>query len=160
MSKMGVLRQISLFDTETGELLSSNQQLAGNRLKEGWIVVYKEALRKLMTRCPNYATLRTYLYIATAQDYDTVTLITTRYIADETGMRYQTVWNAIKWLIQEGYIARASIKGSSGFIVNPVVSTCGKKNYDKKLEHFTKNLAESFGVKLEDIEISDVFDEN
>lgn len=153
---MGVLRQISLFDSETGELLSSNQQLAGSRLKEGWIVVYKESLRKLMADCPNYATLRTYLYIATAQDYDTITMITTSYIAKETGMRYQTVWNSVKWLINNGYIKRAEIKGSTGFIVNPLVSTCGRKNYDEKLKAFTEGITELFGVKESDVTIEKV----
>ena len=153
---MALIRQISLFDAETGEMLSSNSQLAGSRLKEGWIVVYKEALRKLMAECPNYATLRTYLYIATAQDYDTITMITTSYIAKETGMRYQTVWNSVKWLINNGYIKRASIKGSSGFIVNPLVSTCGRKNYDEKLRAFTEGLAEMFGVNPEDVTVDKV----
>lgn len=151
---MAIMKQFSLFDTETGDIISSHQQLAGSQLKEGWIVVYKEALRDLMAKCPNYATLRTYLYIATAQNYDTVTLITIKYIASETGMRYQTVWNSVKWLINEGFIAKANIKGSPGFVVNPLVSTCGKKNYDEKLEYFAKDLASVLGIDRKDVEIS------
>ncbi len=119
-------------------------------------MVYKEALRKLMADCPNYATLRTYLYIATAQDYDTVTFITTSYIAAETGMRYQTVWNAVKWLINNAYIKRASVGGSSGFIVNPLISTCGRKNYDNKLKAFTEGIADLFGVNESDVTVDKV----
>lgn len=133
---MGILRQISLFDSETGELISSDQRLVGTRLKEGWIVVYKEALKKLLKEAPNYATLKFYLYVATAQDYDTVTLITTPFIAKEAGMNYQTAWRATKWLIENGYIRRANVNGNEGFIVNPLVSTCGRKNYQEKLAAF------------------------
>lgn len=133
---MGILRQISLFDSETGELISSNQQMSGTRLKEGWIVVYKEALRKLLKEAPNYSTVKVYLYIATAQDYDTVTMITTPFIAKEASMSYQAAWRATKWLIQNSYIKRADINGSEGFIVNPMISTCGRKNFEEKLNAF------------------------
>lgn len=132
-----MLRQITLYDDETGEFISSNTSKTGSKLKEGWIVVYKEPLIKLLQACPNYATLKVYLRIAAAQDYDTVTYISTRFLANDLNLAYQTVWNAVKWLINNDYIKRAkNDTGASGFIVNPLVSTCGKKNLEEKLNAF------------------------
>lgn len=144
---MPLMRQISLFDMETGELISSHQNVAGSRLKEGWIVVYKEALKDLIMKAPNYATMKVYLYIATSQDYDTVTYISTSFVARKLGMAYQTAWNAVKWLIENNYLRRSEVNGSIGFIVNPLVSTCGRKNYEEKLAAF----ADSFSTENADV---------
>ena len=134
---MGIIRQIKLIDDVTGEFISSNEQKLGTKLKEGWIVVYKKALVKLLEECPNFATLKVYLRIASAQTYDTITYITTPYIAKTLGMTYQTAWNAVKWLIRNKYIKKSQNKtGANGFIVNPFVSTCGKHNFDEKANVF------------------------
>lgn len=134
---MSVIRQISLYDEETGEFISSNSEIIGNKLKEGWIVIYKKPLVKLLNDCPNFATLKVYLRIAAAQEYDTVTYITTPYLAKALCMSYQTAWNAVKWLVANAYIKKTeNVTGSQGFIVNPLVSTCGKKNYEKKVQAF------------------------
>ena len=134
---MGIIRQIKLIDEETGEFISSNEQKLGTKLKEGWIVVYKKALVRLLDECPNFATLKVYLRIASAQTYDTITYITTPYIAKTLGMTYQTAWNAVKWLVRNKYIKKSQNKtGANGFIVNPFVSTCGKGNFDEKANAF------------------------
>ena len=133
---MGLVRQVSLFDDETGEFISSNATALGSKLKEGWIVVYKDALMTLMSEVPNYATLRFYLYLACHQTYDTMTIVSTSHIAKEAGMTYQTAWNACKWLIQHNYIAKTSKDGTPAFIINPDVTTCGKKNLEAKMKPF------------------------
>ena len=133
---MGLVRQVSLFDDETGEFISSNATALGSKLKEGWIVVYKEALMTLMSEVPNYATLRFYLYLACHQTYDTMTIVSTSHIAKEAKMTYQTAWNACKWLIQHNYIAKTTKNGTPAFIINPDVTTCGKKNLEAKMQPF------------------------
>jgi len=152
---MGIVRQISLIDEDTGEFISSNVQKVGSKLKEGWIVVYKNALVKLITECPNFATMKVYLRIAAAQDYDKITYITTSYISKSLNMSYQTAWNAIKWLIANDYLRRAvNDTGGVGFIVNPLVTTCGKKNFDKKLEAFADS---DFIIDdVEDVPLKDI----
>lgn len=155
---MGIVRQISLIDEETGEFISSNQQKLGSKLKEGWIVVYKRALIKLLEDCPNYATLKVYLRIAAAQTYDTITYITTPYIAKSLGVTYQTAWNAVKWLISNGYLRKTSNPtGANGFIVNPFTSTCGKHNFDEKSKAFSDIvLEESSETLVEELPLADM----
>ena len=79
-------------------------------------------------------------------------------MTNDLGMAYQTVWNAVKWLIKNDYIRRAKNEtGASGFIVNPLISTCGRKNLSEKLDAFAdeeeeySNVSASSGVPLEDI---------
>ena len=157
---MGIVRQISLIDEETGEFISSNQQKLGSKLKEGWIVVYKRALIKLLDDCPNCATLKVYLRIAAAQTYDTITYITTPYVAKSLGITYQTAWNAVRWLVNNGYLRKTSNPtGATGFIVNPLVSTCGKHNYDEKVDAFADadtSLEETSETLVEELPLADM----
>ena len=156
---MGVMKQFSLFDEETGEVFQSTIQKVGNKLKGGWIVVYKEPIQKLLKEVPNFATLKVYLTVATTQDFETVTMISLSKICEINGMVYQTVWNAIKWLKKHGYLAVGEVNGEAGLVVNPTVSTCGKKNLEKRMEYFTSEVEETnFDDLTFDDENSEVID--
>lgn len=133
---MSITRNITLIDNDTGEIFENHSQTLGSKLGGGWIVVYKVPLQKLLKVVPNFATLKVYLYIASSQDFNKVTLISAKYISAQLGMSYQTVWNSIKWLKQAGYVKDGEIAGMKGYVVNPTVSTCGIKMNDEKLKHF------------------------
>lgn len=139
---MSITRDIKLIDNETGEIFETHSQMLGSKLGGGWIVVYKVPLQKLLKVVPNFATLKVYLYIASSQDFNKVTLISAKYISAELDMAYQTVWNSIKWLKQAGYIKDGEMAGMKGYVVNPTVSTCGVKKNDEKLKHFVDDIVE------------------
>lgn len=151
-----MIRQISLFDAETGEFISSNTQNVGNKLKEGWIVIYKDKLEEFIKECPNFATMKVYMRIAAQQDYKTITFITPTYIAKDLGLSYPSVWAAVKWLEQHAYLRKVKENGSSGFIVNPTVTTCGKKNMEEKLGR----LSDPIPVDVEKLPVPDFANEN
>lgn len=130
-----MIRRTTDIDEQTGEVIKSNDVKLGTRLKGEWIVVYKDALKSLVRNCPNYSTMKVYLEMAAAQDYNSVTMITLPYIGRILNMSYQTVWNAGKWLQANGYIKKATYNGNTGFVLNPKVTTCGKKHLDKKTQY-------------------------
>lgn len=138
---MGVIKNVAQYDEETGEYLGGYSHKIGSKLKGDWIVFYKDALLKLIKECPNYSTMKVYMMMAASQTYDSVTLVSLPYIAKELGIAYQTVWNSAKWLQQSGYIRRAEYHGNTGFVLNPDVTTCGKKNMENKAAYVAGDLS-------------------
>lgn len=120
----------SLFD-DNGELVKQTEQ-HGSQLKEGWIVVYKEPLQRLITECKEYSKVRVFIYLSSLQTFDSLVFISIAELSRKLQMTYKTAWSCIKWLEEHEYIKRMERDGITGFLLNPNITTCGKKNAGKK----------------------------
>lgn len=123
-------REFSLFDDD-GFLVKKSISFEEN-LKEGWIVMYKEPLRKLITECKEYSKVKVFIYLSSLQTYDSLVFTTITSISKNLNMTYKTCWSCIKWLEEKNYLKRVERDGINGFLINPKVSTYGKKSLKEK----------------------------
>lgn len=126
----------SLFDDD-GTLIREIA-MNGNQLKEGWIVVYKRPLERLILECKEYSKVRVFIFLMSRQTFDSLVIISISEIAKKLKMNYKTAWACIKWLEERDYLRRVERDGVVGFMINPQVSTCGKKSLPEKQSVFGK----------------------
>lgn len=140
-------KEFILKDNE-GNILKKTSSYV-EQLKEGWIVMYKEPLKKLVMECKEYSKVRVFIYIASLQTYDTLVFVSIADVARNIGITYKTAWSCVKWLEEHQYLCRIERDGICGFLINPDFSTCGKKTSKLKKELWDK-------VKGGDVDVNQV----
>lgn len=123
-------KEFSLFDDDDN--LVAKHTTYGDVLSEGWIVMYKKPLQHLVLHCTEYSKVRVFAYLSSLQSYDSVVYTTISDVSKQLNLNYKTTWNAIIWLEKNQYLIRTVKNGSSGFILNPQITTCGKKSLKEK----------------------------
>lgn len=111
-------------------------------LGQGWIAMYKRAIRRLINECEQLSTLKIYLFLASKQSYQKLIYITPKAIQDELGMAKKTVFTALRWLEKQGYIQRHIIDGNRAILMCPAQTICGTgtKPSKEKLWSYTEKL--------------------
>lgn len=143
-----MIKQINLFDDEGNFVRSVTQ--TGSQLKEGWIVFYKEELERLMKLNLDYSVVKVYMYLCSQQTYEKLVMTPISHAARELGMAYRTAWGAIRTLEREGFLARRTVDGVRGFLINPKVSTCGKASLAAKQILWSLSEQDIAGIKLDE----------
>lgn len=99
-------------------------------------MVYKRPLEKLILECKEYSKVRVFIFLMSRQTFDSLVIISISEIARQLKMTYKTAWACIKWLEDKDYLKRVERDGIVGFMINPKVSTCGKKSLVEKQSVF------------------------
>lgn len=133
-------REFSLFDDE-GFLVKKSTSFEDN-LKEGWLVMYKEPLRKLISESKEYSKVKVFIYLSSLQTYDSLVFTTITSISKNLKMTYKTCWACIKWLEEKQYLKRVERDGMHGFLLNPKITTCGKKSLKEKNALWSMNFSD------------------
>ena len=84
-----------------------------------------------LLRTPDFVTTKVFGSLMTKQEFDRGVNTTKKAIADELKVSYRSVMTAFKWLKEHGYIKERKVRGQSEFLLNPEVTTCGKRKKKK-----------------------------
>lgn len=114
----------------------------GSALMEGWFIMYKEPLKELIMKCKEYSKVRVFIYLSTLQTYDTYIFTTIRAVSKALNITYKTCWDCFKWLEKENYIKKFDKEGVTAYVINPKITTCGKKSLPHKNQIWNLNLDE------------------
>ena len=103
----------------------------GTQNGDGWMIVYREPFMDFLLRTPDFVTTKVFGSLMTKQEFDRGIGTTKKAIADELKVSYRSVMTAFKWLKENGYIKERKVRGQTEFLLNPNVTTCGKKKEEK-----------------------------
>ena len=98
---------------------------------DGWMIVYRDSFMNFLLNSPDFVTAKVFGSLMTKQKFDSGIKITKKFIADELKVSYRSVMNAFKWLKENGYVKEHKVNGITEFLLNPDVTTCGKKKEEK-----------------------------
>lgn len=130
-----VYAEYNLFDQRGNMTLHSKYKLPKQgKLGGGWVAFYKRSIRALIDECPNFSTMKVYMYIASKQTYQKCAIVKNTHIMKTLHMSSSTVFEALKWLRENDYLQRYEIDGNTGWLLNPSVTGCGgnsKKSKEK-----------------------------
>lgn len=125
----GTVKQVSIIDDETGELLREVFS-KGSQNGKGFVLMYTDKVVDLILKCPSAATLKVFLLLSMGQQFEERGVITTKKaVADKLGITKPTCLDAFKWLKDNFVINEFRVDGHTEFMVNPAFVTVGK---DKK----------------------------
>ena len=162
---MSTVKQFSLYDEKTGELISRTTRKEIKRIEGDWIVFFTKPLAKLVEQTNESAIIRVYLWLASKQTFNDYVMTTRNAIVDSLKISRMTCYRAIKWLVNNGYISEVTLDGNKGFFLNPNVTTKGSKNFKDKrnkwsFEILKKDIKETedstFEVEINDDEFTGV----
>ena len=132
-----MIYEYSLFDDQ-GRLISKTVRKKA-KLKGDWIVFYKQPLRKLIERTDiEPSILRIYFWLASKQTFENYVMVTRKKIAKDLNLSRNTVFKALKFLQNEGYLKIVDLDGNTGFLLNPVVTVKGAKQKFEKMTMWEK----------------------
>lgn len=125
--------EFNLFDAEGNQTLHSQYKLPKTgKLGGGWVAFYKRSIRNLIAECPNFSTMKVYLYIASKQTYQKCAIVKNAHIMKMLNMSSSTVHEALKWLRDHDFMQRYTIDGNTGWLLNPSVTGCGGNSKKSK----------------------------
>ena len=130
---MSYTEEFRLINNETGEIevKNSKQRLVN---KPGFVLIYREALQILASEAPSLSVMKVFSLLSSLQEYaDDGINITKQAIADTIGTTYKSVWSACKWLEENKFIKTRKHNGQTQFLLNPDITTCGRKRQAKKM---------------------------
>ena len=162
---MSTIKQFSLYDEKTGELISRTTRKEVKKIEGDWIVFFAKPLTKLIEQTNESAIIRVYLWLASKQTFNDYVLVTRKAIVDSLKISRMTCYRSIKWLVDNGYISEVTLNGNKGFFLNPNVTTKGSKNFKDKrnkwaFEILKKDIKETddnvFEVEIDDDEFTGV----
>ena len=128
MSKIAT--QVRITDGDTGEIIK-DVFYRGTQNGDGWMIVYRDNFMNFLKQTTNPSVLRVFCSLMTKQEFDRGVKTTKKAIADELHISYDSVMIAFKWLKEHGYIKERKVLGQSEFLLNPEVTTCGRKKDEK-----------------------------
>ena len=135
MSKK-VVQEMNLFelDDETGELtpLSHSSKIKGSQFGEGWIVVYKKSLDKLVDEQAPYTAMKIYCKLMGMQDFGPEIRVQNKFLYESLGITAKAYYKALKWLEDRHFIKRTVALGQNAFVLNPSYTACGKSSLDRR----------------------------
>jgi len=146
---MSTIKQFSLYDEKTGELISRTTRKEIKRIEGDWIVFFAKPLAKLIEETNESAIIRVYLWLASKQTFNDYVLVDRKTIYETLKISRMTCYRSIKWLINKGYISEVTLDGNKGFFLNPNVTTKGSKNFKDKKNKW------SFEILKKDIKETD-----
>lgn len=128
------IRQTTLFDEDTGEIQSQWSTIGKykSELGDDWIVFYKKSLVRLVQEVPKLSIMKVYMRLCAYQTFQSQVMVSMNHVAKELDMTYKTVWHAFQWLLKYNYIKKVNVEGLTGWVINPNVSTCGRKAAKEK----------------------------
>ena len=162
---MPTVKQFSLYDEETGELISRTTRKEIKKIEGDWIVFFAKPLTKLIEQTNESAIIRVYLWLASKQTFNDYVLVDRKTIYESLKISRMTCYRSIKWLVSNGYISEIFHDGNKGFFLNPNVTTKGSKNFKEKknkwsFEILKKDIKETdnniFEVEINDDEFTGV----
>ena len=125
--------EFNLFDAEGNQTLHSQYKLPKiGKLGGGWVAFYKRSIRNLIAECPNFSTMKVYLYIASKQTYQKCAIVKNAHIMKTLNMSSSTVHESLKWLKNHDYMQKYTIDGNTGWLLNPSVTGCGGNSKKSK----------------------------
>jgi len=142
------IKQFSLYDEKTGELISRTTRKEIKRIEGDWIVFFAKPLTKLIESTNEAAVIRVYLWLAAKQTFNDYVLVDRKTIYESLKISRMSCYKAIKWLIKNDYISEVRYNGNKGFFLNPNVTTKGSQNFKEKKNKWT------FDVAMKNIQIS------
>lgn len=125
-----VATQVIITDGDTGEVIK-DVFYRGTQNGDGWMIVYRDNFMHFLKQTTNPSVLRVFGSLMTKQEFDHGVRTTKKAIADELNISYDSVMVAFKWLREHGYIKERKVRGQTEFLLNPDVTTCGKKKEEK-----------------------------
>ena len=125
-----IATQVRITDGDTGEIIK-DVFYRGTQNGDGWMIVYREPFMNFLLTSPDFVTTKVFGSLMTKQEFNRGVNTTKKAIADELKVSYRSVMNAFKWLKEHGYIKERKVLGQSEFLLNPNVTTCGKKKDEK-----------------------------
>ena len=128
MSKIAT--QVTIMDGDTGEVIK-DVYYRGTQNGDGWMIVYRDSFMNFLLNSPDFVTTKVFGSLMTKQNFDSGIKITKKFIADELKVSYRSVMNAFKWLKEHDYVKEHKVNGVTEFLLNPDVTTCGKKKEEK-----------------------------
>lgn len=128
MSKIAT--EVIVTDGDTGEVIK-DVYYRGTQNGDGWMIVYRDSFMDFLKQTTNPSVLRVFGSLMTKQEFDRGINTTKKAIADELHISYDSVMVAFKWLKEHGYIKERKVRGQTEFLLNPDVTTCGKKKEAK-----------------------------
>lgn len=125
----GYIKQTSIYDEETGELLREVTS-KGSPNGKGWVIVYTDNVQELLLKCNSAATLKVFMLLAVNQQFEERGYITTKQaVQEKLGITKKTCIEAFNWLKENMIINETRVNGCTEFMVNPRYVTVGR---DKK----------------------------
>ena len=129
---MSIIKELTVMD-ENGNVQSKHRWKSKPN-PEGFVLVYRDAMKDLAIEAPSLSVMKVFNLLGSMQPFEGGIAISKQAIADRIGTTYKSVWSACKWLIENGYIGEQKINGMRQFILNPNVTTCGKKRQAKEIQ--------------------------
>jgi len=129
-------KQVTEFDAETGEVYKDFVTF-GTQNGDDWMIMYKKPIFQMAMEAPSVA-LKVFLSLSSKQPFEGGIKTTKQAIADQLKISYDNVMRGFKWLKEHNYIKERKTDGQTEFLLNPKVTTCGRKRKEKiKLWHET-----------------------
>ena len=101
---------------------------------EGFILMYRTPIEELAADAPTLSVMKVFLLLSTMQQYEGGITTTQKAIAEKLGISQVHTSKAFKWLRENGYIGEQKVNGIKQFLLNPNVTTCGKKRQAKEIQ--------------------------
>lgn len=134
-----LIKQYSLFDSETGEIVKKIESKQQSYLGKDWVAMYVDQIAKLNKECPNFATMKVFIHLCSLMRINKSIVSTKTAIARELGMTYKTVIDAFNWLKANNYVQETRNNGYSAFEINPDIAVCGKDRDLKRKQWITRS---------------------
>ena len=153
----GYIKQTSIYDDETGELIREVTS-KGSPNGRGWVMVYTDNVQELLLKCNSAATLKVFMLLAVNQKFEERGYITTKQaVQEKLGITKKTCIEAFNWLKENMVVNETRINGCTEFMVNPRYVTVGRDKKAREKEWVkrwtggvvsTQRLPESKKIKL------------
>ena len=153
----GYIKQTSIYDDETGELIREVTS-KGSPNGKGWVMMYTSNVQELLLKCNSAATLKVFMLLAVNQQFEERGYITTKQaVQEKLGITKKTCIEAFNWLKENMVINETRVNGCTEFMVNPRYVTVGRDKKAREKEWVkrwtggvvsTQRLPESKKIKL------------
>lgn len=116
-----------------GEIVSESLYVPKKRNRGGFVLSYSDKLCELAIKVPQASILRVFVYIAHHQNYGGDGVFGLRcsrkHLEEVLNVNRKTVYEALRWLIDNFIVNEVTLNGCREFMVNPAYVTVGA---DKK----------------------------
>ena len=124
-----IATKITILDGDTGEVIK-DVFYRGTQNGDDWVIVYREPFMNLTLNAPP-AALKVFITLMTKQEFEGGIHMTKRAVAEKLKVSYDNVMRAFKWLKEHDYVREHKVDGVPEILLNPEVTTCGKKKEEK-----------------------------
>lgn len=124
-----IATRVIISDSETGKIIK-DVYYRGTQNGDDWVIVYRDAFENLACNAPLTA-WKVFGILASKQEFEGGIHITKKAIAEKLKVSYDNVMRGFKWLKENGYVKEHKVDGVPEILLNPDVTTCGKKKEEK-----------------------------